>query len=153
MRYEWLDGYLLSLPGAEKDYKAEWGWFRYTVRGKLFAAVCSPGAEHKIYGGRDLVNLKCAPMQSELLRDAYPDILPGFYMDKRTWIACFLDGGLPNDLLRQLCANSYWLVLEKLPKYAQHEILKALSESRQAKTQHAVPTGNSQRRQRKRETL
>ena len=58
MQYEWLDEYLLSLPGVEKDYKAEWGWFRYTIRGKLFAAVCSPGAEHKAYGGHDLVNLK-----------------------------------------------------------------------------------------------
>ena len=59
MRYEWLDDYLLSLPGAEKDYKPEWGWFRYMLRGKLFAAVCSPGAEHKTYGGHDLINLKC----------------------------------------------------------------------------------------------
>lgn len=32
MRYDWLDEYLLSLPGAEKDYKAEWGWFRYMLR-------------------------------------------------------------------------------------------------------------------------
>ena len=64
MRYEWLDEYLLSLPGAEKDYKPEWGWFRYMLRGKLFAAVCSPGPEHKIYGGHDLVNLKCDPARA-----------------------------------------------------------------------------------------
>ena len=53
MKYEWLDEYLISLPGAEKDYKPEWAWFRYQVRGKLFAAVCSPGPEHKTYGGHD----------------------------------------------------------------------------------------------------
>ena len=122
MRYEWLDDYLLSLPGAEKDYKPEWGWFRYMLRGKLFAAVCSPGSEHKIYGGYDLVNLKCDPARSELLRAAYPDILPGFYSDKRTWIACFLDGELPDDLLRELCADSHRLVLEKLPQYVQRKI-------------------------------
>ena len=122
MRYEWLDDYLLSLPGAEKDYKPEWGWFRYMLRGKLFAAVCSPGPEHKTYGGHDLINLKCDPARSELLRASYPDILPGFYSDKRTWIACFLDGELPDDLLRQLCAESHRLVLEKLPKYVQREI-------------------------------
>ena len=92
------------------------------LRGKLFAAVCSPGPEHKIYGGHDLVNLKCDPARAELLRAAYPDILPGFYSDKRTWIACFLDGELPDDLLRQLCAESHRLVLEKLPKYVQREI-------------------------------
>ena len=122
MRYEWLDDYLLSLPGAEKDYKPEWGWFRYMLRGKLFAAVCSPGPEHKTYGGHDLVNLKCDPARAELLQAEYPDILPGFYSDKRTWIACFLDGELPDDLLRELCADSHRLVLEKLPQYVQRKI-------------------------------
>ena len=122
MRYEWLDESLLSLPGAEKDYKPEWGWFRYMLRGKLFAAVCSPGPEHKVYGGHDPINLKCDPARSQLLRAAYPDILPGFYSDKRTWIACFLDGELPDDLLRELCADSHRLVLEKLPQYVQRKI-------------------------------
>ena len=32
MKYDWLDEYLLSLPGAEKDYKPEWAWFRYRIR-------------------------------------------------------------------------------------------------------------------------
>lgn len=123
MRYEWLDEYLLSLPGAEKDYKPEWGWFRYMARGKLFAAVCSPGPEHRTYGGHDLVNLKCDLAEAELLRARYPDILPGFYTDKRNWIACFLDGGLPDEVLRDLCAGSHRLILEKLPKYVQRELL------------------------------
>ena len=123
MRYEWLDEYLLSLPGAEKDYKPEWSWFRYMVRGKLFAAVCSPGPEHRTYGGHDLVNLKCDPAEAELLRARYPDILPGFYTDKRNWIACFLDGGLPDEALRDLCAGSHRLILEKLPKYVQRDLL------------------------------
>ena len=121
-RYEWLDEYLLSLPGAEKDYKPEWQWFRYMIRGKLFAAICSPGPEHKTYGGHDLVNLKCAPSRAEMLRAQYPEILPGFYSDKRTWNAVLLDGELPNELLRDLCAESHRLVLGKLPKYVQREI-------------------------------
>lgn len=123
MKYDWLDAYLLSLPGAEKDYKAEWGWFRYMIRGKLFAAVCSPGAEHKLYGGHDLVNLKCDPAEAELLRAQYPEILPGFYTDKKLWIAALLDGGLPDEVLRELCAKSHDLILKKLPKYVQREVL------------------------------
>ena len=122
MRYEWLDEYLLSLPGAEKDYKPEWQWFRYMIRGKLFAAICSPGPEHKTYGGHVLVNLKCAPSRAEMLRAQYPEILPGFYSDKRTWNAVLLDGELPDELLRDLCAESHRLVLGKLPKYVQREI-------------------------------
>lgn len=123
MKYEWLDEYLLSLPGVEKDYKAEWQWFRYMIRGKLFAAVCTPEEKYEIYGGHDLVNLKCEPERAELLRAEHPEILPGFYCDKRLWIAALLDGGLPDDLLRELCANSHRLILEKLPKYVQKEIL------------------------------
>lgn len=122
MRYEWLDEYLLSLPSAEKDYKPEWQWFRYMIRGKLFAAICSPGPEHETYGGHDLVNLKCAPSKAELLRAQYPEILPGFYSDERTWNAVLLDGELPDELLRDLCAESHRLVLGKLPKYVQREI-------------------------------
>lgn len=123
MKYEWLDEYLLSLPGVEKDYKAEWQWFRYMIRGKLFAAVCTPEGKYEIYGGHDLVNLKCELERAELLRAEYPEILPGFYCDKRLWIAALLDSGLPDDLLRELCANSHQLILEKLPKYVQKEIL------------------------------
>ena len=94
------------------------------IRGKLFAAVCSPGPEHKTYGGHDLINLKCDPVRAELLRAEYPGILSGFYMDKRTWVACFLDGALPDELLRELCAASHRLVVEKLPKYVQRELTK-----------------------------
>ena len=122
MKYEWLDEYLLSLPGAEKDYKPEWAWFRYQVRGKLFAAVCSPGPEHKTYGGHDLVNLKCDPAEAEFLRVQYPEILPGFYCDKKLWIAALLDGELPELVLRDLCDMSYELVVSKLPKYVQREL-------------------------------
>ena len=123
MQYDWLDEYLLSLPGAEKDYKPEWQWFRYMVRGKLFAAVCSPsGMKDAAYNDHDLVNLKCGPAEAELLRAQYPEILPGFYCDKRLWIACLLDGDLPDELLRDLCGKSHRLVTAKLPKYVQKEL-------------------------------
>lgn len=126
MKYEWLESYLLSLPGVEKDYKVEWGWDRYMIRGKLFAAVCAPtGMKDERYNGHTLVNLKCDPRLAELYRGEYPEVLPGFYCDKRTWNAVLLDGGLPDELLREMCRQSYDLVLEKLPKYVQREIAGA----------------------------
>ena len=123
MKYDWLDEYLLSLPGAEKDYKPEWAWFRYRLRGKLFAAVCSPqGMKDEAYNGHDLVNLKCDPRLAEGFRETYPEIHPGFYSDKRHWNAAFLDGNLPDEVLRDMCDMSYRLVVEKLPKYVQKEL-------------------------------
>ena len=123
MKHDWLDGYLRSMPGTEHDYKLEWQWDRYMVRGKLFAAICTPGPEYKPpYSGRTLINLKCDPRLSAGFRESYPEILPGFYMDKRTWIAVPLDGGIPEAVLRELCGLSYKLVVEKLPKYVQKQL-------------------------------
>lgn len=121
-KYEWLDAYLLEKAGAQKDYKLEWGWWRYQVGGKLFAATCQPGPEHKGYDCRELLNLKCEPMRAELLRAEFPDIIPGFYCDKRHWISVFLDGDVPEDVLKDLCDSSYRLVFEKLTKKLQREL-------------------------------
>lgn len=122
-KYEWLDAYLLAKTGAVKDYKLEWQWWRYQVGGKLFAATCQPGPEHKGYDCRELLTLKCDPQRSELLRAEFPDIIPGFYCDKRHWISIFLDGEVPEDVLRDLCDCSYRLVFSKLTKKLQRELM------------------------------
>ncbi len=121
--YSWLDSYLLAKAGATKDFKAEWGWRRYQVGGKMFAAACQPGPAHPAYDGRELLTLKCDPILAEALRQDYPDIIPGFYMDKRNWNSVYLDGSLPEELLRNLCDQSYNLVFSKLTKTLRQEIL------------------------------
>ena len=125
-QYDWLDEYLLKKPGAIKDFKPEWQWFRYQVGGKLFAATCQPGPTYKEYGGRELVTLKCEPLFAEILRAEYPDVIPGFYMNKRCWNSIYLDGTLPENVLKDLCDQSYKLVFEKLTKKMQKEITAAL---------------------------
>ena len=123
MKYKWLDEYLLDKPGAEKDYKPEWGWHRYMVRGKMFAAVFSTGeVTDGRYSNHDMVNLKCDPRLAEAFREQYPDILPGYYSDKRLGVSALLDGDLPDVVLRDLCDMSYGLVVSKLPKYVQREL-------------------------------
>ena len=114
--YPWLDGYLLSKPGAERDFKVEWQWERYLVRGKMFAAVCTPGPEHKPHAGRTMVILKCDPRLAEAFRAESPDVVPGFYSDKRNWNSVYLDGAVPETLLQDMCDMSYSLVVAKLPK-------------------------------------
>ena len=68
------------------------------------------------------LSLKAHPHMSELLRDDYVDIIPGFYMDKAHWNSVYLDGEVPEDLLRRLIDISYGLVLSKLTKKVQKEI-------------------------------
>ena len=122
-RYPWLDACLLSQAGVQRDYKVEWGWQRYLVGGKMFAAVCNPEPKYQTVGGHEIVTLKCDPALGELLCAQHEHIVPGFYMDKRNWISVFLDGCVPDEVLRDLCLRSYALVLQSLTKKAQREIL------------------------------
>lgn len=120
----WLDDYLRAKPGTVWDYKMEWGWDRYRIAGKLYAAICLPGPSYAgEYAGHPLLTLKCDPLESELLRATCPDILPGFYTDKRTWISIRLDGGVERGRILRLCDASYDLVLAGLTRRARLEIL------------------------------
>jgi predicted DNA-binding protein (MmcQ/YjbR family) len=122
-RYPWLDSYLRALPGATSDYKAQWDWQRYQIGGKMFAAICQPGPKYAAYGNRPLITLKCDPDLALTLRQSHPDILPGFYTDKRCWNSIFLDGAVPDALLSDLCEHAYALVFAKLTKKLQKQIL------------------------------
>lgn len=126
-----VDAYLRAKPGAEKDFKAEWGWCRYLVGGKMFAAEFMVGPEHKeLYKGRHLLTLKCDPAWAEALRAELPDaVYPGFYMDKRNWISIDLDADVVDGLLMELCDHSYELVFSKLTKKLQREIAAATAKT------------------------
>ena len=120
----WLDDYLRAKPGTVWITRWNGGWDRYRIAGKLYAATCLPGPSYAgEYAGHPLLTLKCDPLESELLRAACPDILPGFYTDKRTWISIRLDGGVERGRILRLCDASYDLVLAGLTRRARLEIL------------------------------
>ena len=120
--YPFLEGHLMSKPGAEQDFKIEWQWQRYLVRGKMYAAVCTPDVKYAEHAGRTMVLLKCDPLLAEAFRATYTDVVPGFYSDKRTWNTIYLDGAVPDQVLRDMCDMSYRLVTEKLTKAIQREL-------------------------------
>lgn len=122
MKYEWLDAYLLGKPGAERAYKPEWQWERYLVCGKQFAATCTPDPKYKPHNGRSMVLLKCDPALAALFQREYPDVVPGFYSDKRCWNSVYLDGAVPDEVLKNMCDMSYGLVVGKFPKRVRQEL-------------------------------
>jgi len=121
-QYPGLMEALLAFPGARTDYKPEWQWQRFMLQDKLFAALCTPGLQYKPHGGRTMLLLKCDPELAALYRLQYPQIVPGFYCDKRHWNSVYLDAGLDRAVLDTLIRHSYQLVFEKLPKYVQKAI-------------------------------
>lgn len=124
MKYEWLDDFLLSMTGTKKDYKEEWGWNRYLIGGKMFAATCKDAS-----GTRDIITLKLNPLDGDFLRNQYEDIIPGHYMNKAHWNSIYLDGNVPDDLMKEMVDKSYHLVLSGLSKKMQNEILKGIKSS------------------------
>ena len=123
-RCPWLADYLAGFPGVTTDYKAEWGFLHYRVGGRIFAIICTPDARYKEHAGRSLVTLRCDGRMSEGLREQYADIVPGFYADHRFWISVYLDGEVPDDTLRALCAHSYDEAFSRLSKRTQRKISK-----------------------------
>ena len=84
-RFLWLHGFLAALPGAESDFKAEWGWTRYKVGGRMFAAVCQNER------GEDfLLTLKADPVEAQLQRASFWRVFPGYYCTKHCWNSVYL---------------------------------------------------------------
>lgn len=120
-----VDERLLSHAGAVSALHESWGWMVYSVDGRQFACEFTAGERARApYAGRHLLSLKCDPDRILELLSEFPDaVLPGYYSDGRTWISLDLDAGLPEDLVLELCDESYRLVFAKLAKRRQREIL------------------------------
>ncbi|MCL1791777.1 MAG: MmcQ/YjbR family DNA-binding protein [Peptococcaceae bacterium] len=116
MNYPWLDEYCLQKPGATKDYKEDWQATRYMIGGKMFGLQGSDNT------GRSVITLKLLPEDGDFLRSQYVDIIPGYYMNKLHWNSVYLDGAVPDDILRDMIDKSYGILFASLPKKAQQEI-------------------------------
>lgn len=119
MRYDWMDEFLLKKKGVTKDFKEEWNWIRYQIGGKMFAAVCLGEDNQPVF-----ITLKLEPVEGTFFRSQYPDIIPGYYMNKEHWNSVKADGEVPDELLMDLLDKSYELVLKGFSKKRQEEILK-----------------------------
>lgn len=118
MKYPWIDEFLMSKKGVQKDFKQEWNWIRYQIGGKMFVAICLGEGGEPYF-----ITLKLEPMEGELLRSQYPDILPGYYMNKVHWNSIRPDGAVPEELMRDMLEKSYGLVLKGFSKKRQAELM------------------------------
>ena len=118
MKYPWIDDYLLQKKAVRKDFKEEWGWYRYQIGDKMFAAVCLDEAGKPYY-----ITLKLAPANGDFYRQQYPDVLPGYYMNKVHWNSVRADGEVPDAVLKDMLDEAYDLVLHSFSKKKQAELL------------------------------
>ena len=114
--YAWLDHYAKKLPGATSDYKEEWGAMRYQIKDKLFMMVGEDNLK------RPIITLKGNPEKALALRAAFPDIFPGYYMNKNHWNSILVAGQVPDSVLKELIDTAYLLVFKGLTKKEQQWI-------------------------------
>lgn len=111
MAYEWLHDYLMEKPGVVKDFKIEWDASRYLIADKMFIMV---GGDKE---GTPIITFKLEPTFGQFLREQYPDVVvPGYYMNKVHWNSLYLDGQVPDDIVRDMADDAYKQVLTSLPK-------------------------------------
>jgi predicted DNA-binding protein (MmcQ/YjbR family) len=103
--------FCLSLPQAEESFPfgEEISVFKTTGNGKIFALTS--------FGNAPLaVSLKVDPEESLALQSEYPQIKPGYHLNKKHWITVVLDGGVPDALVEELIRGSHALVRPKVPR-------------------------------------
>ena len=53
---------------------------------------------------------------AEVYRKEYEDVIPGYYLNKVHWNSIYMDGTVPDNVLKEMIDMSYNLILQSLPK-------------------------------------
>ena len=109
MNIEEFRDYCLSKKGVEETFPFDEVTLVFKVMGKMFALT---GLDNEVFS----VNLKCNPDRAIELREEYPQIRPGWHMNKVHWNTVDFEDGLDHSLLIELVDHSYDLVVKGLKK-------------------------------------
>lgn len=103
MDHKTVEEYILSMPNAKLDYPFGEGVAVYKVADKMFALISEDKQPVNL-------SLKCDPQLSEVLREKYETVMPGYHLNKKHWNTLVLTGQLPWDEVQALIRHSYDLV-------------------------------------------
>jgi predicted DNA-binding protein (MmcQ/YjbR family) len=118
MDTETLYQYCKQKPYAEECFPFDEQTLVFKVFGKMFALIDLEGEPS--------VNLKCDIQYAIELREEYPDIVPGYHMNKQHWNTVYLTRNLTDTLIYKLVDTSYQLIVASLPKKQQLLCIKNL---------------------------
>lgn len=98
--------YALTLSGAAADSPFENDdetvVLRHSDSGKWFGIIM-------LVGERQLVNLKCEPMNADFLRSVYEGVIPAYHMNKTHWNSVVLGSDVPDDEIKRMIDDSFFL--------------------------------------------
>jgi predicted DNA-binding protein (MmcQ/YjbR family) len=103
MTHAEVEDYVLSMPNAKREYPFGEDVAVYKVGDKMFALIAE---------GKEPVrlSLKCDPQLSEVLREKYTEVMPGYHLNKKHWITIVMAGEMEWEDIQGLIRHSYQLV-------------------------------------------
>ena len=115
MNIEEFREYCLKKKGVTESFPFDETTLVFKVMGKMFTLTDT----HDNFR----INLKCDPEKAIGLREKYPSVTPGYYMNKKHWNTVNIDGSIADSLLFEWVDDSYDLVVAKLPKSIKDQLL------------------------------
>ena len=109
MTHKEFEDYLLSFENTWLDFPFGEETSVYKMgdkasgKGKMFALIANDSKPLR-------VSLKCDPNLSEILREKYETVLPGYHLNKNHWNTIVCSGQIPEAELQDLARHSYLLV-------------------------------------------
>lgn len=117
MHVEAFRDYCLSKPAVTESFPFGPDTLVFKVMDKMFALTT-------LDSDRFTVNLKCKPELAIEWREFFPEIRPGYHMNKRHWNTVDFDGLLEDEFLRSMIDLSYQLVVDGLPRSTRDALKK-----------------------------
>ena len=113
MTIEEIREYCLALKAVTESFPFGEDALVFKVQGKMFGLLSLD--DHWL-------NLKCDPEKAISIREHHPSVIPGYHMSKKHWNTIYLDGSVPDKLLREWITDSYNLVVDGLPLKLKREL-------------------------------
>lgn len=98
-----VEEYVLGMPNAKLDYPFGKDVAVYKIDDKMFALIAEGTTPVRI-------SLKCDPKLSQMLREKYETVMPGYHLNKKHWNTIVLSGQLEWPEVQDLIRHSYLLV-------------------------------------------
>lgn len=136
---DWVRAFCLTLPHATEDVQWEHNLL-FRIAGKMF---CIANLEPAVSPTK--IAFKCTPEKfAELVE--MEGIIPAPYMARNHWVAILEMDALRQSEFKELIANSYQLVLQKLPRKTQAALGAKPAARNAAKKSKAKPAPAVKRR-------
>jgi len=116
MDLELIRNYALQFKSSTESFPFDSDTLVFKVAGKMFLLISLEASPLRF-------SFKHLPEDGLIYREEHPAVEGAYHMSKVHWSMVSLDGSIPPETLLSWIKASHDLVVSKLPKYKQRELL------------------------------